>query len=209
MNPFKEETSAIIAKSNSKIFESFFFDYYPRVKGFINGFLQNEEEAEDLSQDIFLSLWKNRATLHQIEHINAYLFKIARNTVYRHLQRSMLFNDYQQHKVFDTSYDQLSSSNETEESIYPQIHINEAETYFMIRSSVSKQIDLDKVRNLQPGQKLTVKVEDGSVVITAPSSVETVWTKLREEARKSGTWGHVPVAGEGWASRAEEHRADT
>lgn len=32
--------------------------------------------------------------------------------------------------------------NETEESIYPQIHINEAETYFMIRSSVSKQIDL-------------------------------------------------------------------
>lgn len=28
--------------------------------------------------------------------------------------------------------------NETEESIYPQIHINEAETYFMIRSSVSK-----------------------------------------------------------------------
>lgn len=118
MNPFKEETSAIIAKSNSKIFESFFFDYYPRVKGFINGFLQNEEEAEDLSQDIFLSLWKNRATLHQIEHINAYLFKIARNTVYRHLQRSMLFNDYQQHKVFDTSYDQLSSSNETEESIY-------------------------------------------------------------------------------------------
>lgn len=50
--------------------------------------------------------------------------------------------------------------NETEESIYPQIHINEAETYFMIRSSVSKQIDLDKVRNLQPGQKIYFTIEN-------------------------------------------------
>lgn len=50
--------------------------------------------------------------------------------------------------------------NKTEESIYPQIHINEAETYFMIRSSVSKQIDLDKVRNLQPGQKIYFTIEN-------------------------------------------------
>lgn len=50
--------------------------------------------------------------------------------------------------------------NETEDRIYPQIHINEAETYFMIRSSVSKQIDLDKVRNLQPGQKIYFTIEN-------------------------------------------------
>ena len=50
--------------------------------------------------------------------------------------------------------------NETDESIYPQIHINEAETYFMIRSSVSKQIDLGKVRNLQPGQKIYFTIEN-------------------------------------------------
>lgn len=50
--------------------------------------------------------------------------------------------------------------NETEESIYPQIHINEADTYFMIRSSVSKQINLDKVRNLQPGQKIYFTIEN-------------------------------------------------
>lgn len=30
-------------------FEGFFLDYYPRVKGFINGLLQDAEEAEDLS----------------------------------------------------------------------------------------------------------------------------------------------------------------
>ena len=31
-------------------FEGFFLDYYPQVKGFINGLLQDAEEAEDLSR---------------------------------------------------------------------------------------------------------------------------------------------------------------
>ena len=64
-------------------FEGFFLDYYPRVKGFINGLLQDAEEAEDLSQDIFMSLWQNRGNLKQIDNLDAYLFRIARNAVYR------------------------------------------------------------------------------------------------------------------------------
>lgn len=50
-------------------FEGFFLDYYPRVKGFINGLLQDAEEAEDLSQDIFMSLWQNRGNLKQIRQL--------------------------------------------------------------------------------------------------------------------------------------------
>lgn len=77
------------------------------------------------------------------------------------------------------------------------------------KGQITVPVAVRRALNLQPGQKLTVKVEDGSVVINAPSSVETVRTKFREEATKSGTGGHVPVAGEGWASRAEEHHANT
>ena len=62
-------------------FEGFFLDYYPRVKGFINGLLQDAEEAEDLSQDIFMSLWQNQGNLKQIDNLDAYLFRIARNAV--------------------------------------------------------------------------------------------------------------------------------
>mgnify|MGYP002724221268 CR=1 FL=1 len=62
--------------------------------------------------------------------------------------------------------------------------------------------------NLQSGQKLAVTVQNDSVVLNAPRSVQSVRTRLKDEAKKSGTWGHVPVAGEGWASRAEDHRAN-
>lgn len=86
-------------------FEGFFLDYYPRVKGFINGLLQDAEEAEDLSQDIFMSLWQNRGNLKQIDNLDAYLFRIARNAVFRYIERSLLFKNYQFRQLSDDNSD--------------------------------------------------------------------------------------------------------
>ena len=49
-----------IAEGNTKSFEVLFYSYYPRLKGFICDLLQSPEEAEDISQDIFTTLWQNR-----------------------------------------------------------------------------------------------------------------------------------------------------
>ena len=58
-----------ISEGDEKAFKTFFLYYYPRIKGFINGLLQSQEEAEDLSQDTFLTLWNNRSSLHTINLI--------------------------------------------------------------------------------------------------------------------------------------------
>ena len=49
-----------VSRGDEQAFESLFLHYFPRIKGFISGILQNEEEAEDISQDIFVSMWQNR-----------------------------------------------------------------------------------------------------------------------------------------------------
>ena len=49
---------------------------------------------------------------------------------------------------------------ETETRVYPKIYINESETCLLIISFVGKQIDLEIVRNLQPGQKIYFRVEN-------------------------------------------------
>lgn len=85
-----------VSRGDEQAFESLFLHYFPRIKGFISGILQNEEEAEDISQDIFVSMWQNRERLTNIENLNAYLFRVAKNTVSRHIERSLLFRDYQQ-----------------------------------------------------------------------------------------------------------------
>lgn len=106
-----------VSKGDEQAFEALFLHYFPRIKGFISGILQNGEEAEDISQDIFVSMWQNRDRLTGIDNLNAYLFRIAKNTVFRHIERSLLFKDYQEQQterslLFPTNNDSI------EEEIY-------------------------------------------------------------------------------------------
>lgn len=76
MQPFNEKLLLeAISKGDEKAFEIFFLHYYPQVKGFITGLLQSPEEAEDISQDIFLMLWSNRSSLNTINNFKSYLLQ--------------------------------------------------------------------------------------------------------------------------------------
>ena len=103
-----------ISEGDEKAFKTFFLYYYPRIKGFINGLLQSQEEAEDLSQDIFLTLWNNRSSLHTINNLKPYLFRISKNAVYRHIERTLLFRNYQQKEKYIPPLE----SNETDDNIH-------------------------------------------------------------------------------------------
>ncbi len=61
---------------------------------------------------------------------------------------------------------------------------------------------------LHEGQKVGIRVEGDSLVIDRPPSLDAVRAQIREEAEARGTWGIVPVAGDGWAARAEDFRGN-
>lgn len=104
-----------ISKGDEKAFKVFFLHYYPQVIGFISGLLQSQEEAEDISQDIFLMLWSNRASLNAINNFKAYLFRICKNAVYRHIERALLFKSYQQKQT--EKIVSITESNEIDDNI--------------------------------------------------------------------------------------------
>lgn len=120
-----------VSRGDEHAFGSLFLYYFPRLKGFINGILQNEEEAEDISQDIFVSMWQNREKLTEIENLNAYLYRVAKNTVFRHIERSLLFQDYQQQRTGNSS---LASTDN--DSIEEELYAKELE--FLISVAVEK-----------------------------------------------------------------------
>lgn len=119
-----------ISRSDEQAFKSLFLHYFPRIKSFINGILQNEEEAEDMSQDIFVSMWQNRERLTEINNLNAYLFRMAKNTVFRHIERDLLFQNYQQQK--ELSGFSASEDNNIEDEIYAR------ELEFLISVAIEK-----------------------------------------------------------------------
>jgi RNA polymerase sigma-70 factor (ECF subfamily) len=50
--------------------------------------LKSPTEAEDIVQEVFLSIWQSRAGLDKINDPEAYLFTITHNTIYTHLRKA-------------------------------------------------------------------------------------------------------------------------
>lgn len=83
-----------LSRGDEKAFEVLFMRYFPRVKRFITGLLQDETTAEDFSQDILLRIWQKREEMEKVENLNAYLYQASRNAVYQHLRHILLVNEY-------------------------------------------------------------------------------------------------------------------
>lgn len=64
-------------------FENLYWSYNSYVFNFINSLLCDGSMAEDLTQNVFLKIWEKRANIDPEQGIDAYLFTIARNLVYK------------------------------------------------------------------------------------------------------------------------------
>lgn len=64
--------------SEQAYIELFDILYLP-VKKFAFCILRSNEEAEEISEDVMITLWKNRKTLTEINNIQVYAFVIAKN----------------------------------------------------------------------------------------------------------------------------------
>lgn len=102
-----------LADGDASGFEAFFNLYKKRVFGVALKMLKSETEAEEIVQDVFLSIWQSRAKLGEINDPEAYLFTITYNAVYAKLkkiaQNQQLLHSVVQHLV--------QKQNTTEETI--------------------------------------------------------------------------------------------
>ena len=68
-----------IINGDRKAFESFFYEHKDRVNTIALTYTANQFIAEEIVQDVFLRVWKNRAKLNEIESISSWLYTITRN----------------------------------------------------------------------------------------------------------------------------------
>lgn len=78
-----------LSEGDEKAFDAVFVDYFPKLKNFIKGFVGGEEEAENISQDVFMDLWIRHATLAEVDNLNAYLYTMAKNAVFHAIRESL------------------------------------------------------------------------------------------------------------------------
>jgi RNA polymerase sigma factor, sigma-70 family len=69
-------------------FEELYIQYSPQVYRVCMGFINDHEDAKDLTQDIFISVWKNLSSFKGKSKISTWIFRIATNSCLRAIEKS-------------------------------------------------------------------------------------------------------------------------
>jgi len=70
-----------LKKGGVLAFEKLFSKYSRKLLYFAKGYLESEEDAKGMVQDVFMKVWENRGNLKIDQSFNAYLFTIAFNFI--------------------------------------------------------------------------------------------------------------------------------
>lgn len=88
----EKELISFLKKGSVAAFESIFGTYSQKLYRFSLSYLKSEAEAEDIVQEVFLTIWKNRTTLKTDTSFQSYLFTIA----FHAIQKSFIKKSRQQ-----------------------------------------------------------------------------------------------------------------
>ena len=89
-----------LARDDRSAFDALYLKYAAKTEEFLYRMLKDHSEAEDITQDIFLKIWRNRTSIGAVDAFGPYLFRMARNAVYdrfdnRSVRRASLLPEYE------------------------------------------------------------------------------------------------------------------
>ncbi|WP_185967802.1 RNA polymerase sigma factor [Formosa sediminum] len=94
-----------IKKSDKKAFRILFERYYKNLLDYTITYTYDLQEAEDIVQQTFITLWNNRLNINSEKSIKSYLYRIAYNTyidIYRkQKKRNAFFNELKEQALRD------------------------------------------------------------------------------------------------------------
>jgi RNA polymerase sigma-70 factor (ECF subfamily) len=147
-----------IKDSNITAFEILFHRYFSIVLRFINGFIKNNAESEDIAMDVFTRVWLFRERLDPSKSFRNYLFVLSKNAVFNHLASK-------QAKLEKLSQE-VSDSDSWEKSVEQTVFFSETRNKMQRlvscmppqRQEVFKMSRIDNLSNQEIADKLGISV---------------------------------------------------
>jgi RNA polymerase sigma-70 factor (family 1) len=69
-----------------QLFNELFLGHEHKLYAFVVKVLRSDAQAKDIVQEVFLKLWTIRGQLHEIENMDAFLYRLTENKVYDYLR---------------------------------------------------------------------------------------------------------------------------
>jgi RNA polymerase sigma-70 factor (ECF subfamily) len=86
-------------QGNTRAFTAIYNTYYPRLFNFAKRMVDNRQEAQDITAETFVKLWRLHANFSTPDKIRAFLFVTARNACYDYLKYNARENNQQKELI--------------------------------------------------------------------------------------------------------------
>jgi len=83
-----------IKDGDIQAFETLFRSYYEPLCRYACRFVENADTAEEIVQDLFYVLWKDRERLQIFTSVNGYLYHSVKNKSLQYLEKAMVRDNY-------------------------------------------------------------------------------------------------------------------
>lgn len=103
-----------LKQDNKYAFKQLYEQYYSRVVAFIVGMVKKEDIANDLAQDVFVSLWLGRKRLDISQNLQNYIFVASRNAAINYLKKEFAHV----HEQIETVQEKIYVESNVEDSIF-------------------------------------------------------------------------------------------
>ncbi|MFH1193379.1 MAG: sigma-70 family RNA polymerase sigma factor [bacterium] len=92
-----EELIADYLKGNEKAFEVLIARYLKPIYGFAHHYVNNDKDAEDIAQDVFVKVWRNLKKFNREKNFKSWIFQITKNTCLDFLKkkRAVVFSAFE------------------------------------------------------------------------------------------------------------------
>ena len=126
-----------LKRGDANSFKWIYAQYHSTIYYYVLKFLQQEAMAEEATADVFIRLWKKRDIIDPFLPIQAFLYKIAKDTAYNYLKK--IANDARLRQEYLNNY--------------PIIELKNGEVLFLEKEQLAQ---LEKVIETLPPKRLEV-----------------------------------------------------
>jgi len=127
-------------------FEKLFKSHYSQLCSYANLFLNDPDASEDIVQEVFFKLWKNRAELSINTTIKSYLFRAVRNGCLNVIDHLSIRDAY---KVFNEEDINRSQENPIDETVVSELEQRIKETIDQLPTERRKIFILSRYEGLK------------------------------------------------------------
>ncbi len=123
---------AKIKEGDIRAFEEVFRRYYSPLCWYAAGITGDTESAEEIVEELFYTLWKNREQLQVLQSVKSYLYRAVRNEAIQYCEHQEVKERYQ------TS---VQTDKESEASIDPHWQMEYKELQTLVQQALNKLPD--------------------------------------------------------------------